>query len=52
MRAIDIAMSESPEAPEIETDYIHLAECGVKTESPFETRQMTRRRKVVQVIKH
>jgi hypothetical protein len=52
MWEIDIPMSESPEAPDIETGFIHLADCGVKTENPFKTRQMTKSRKrVIEVRK-
>jgi hypothetical protein len=45
MREIDIRMSESPEAPEIENQFIHRDCCGIKTENPFHTGQMTPKRR-------
>jgi hypothetical protein len=46
---IDIPMSESPEAAEIENEVVHIAGCGVMTENPLDTGQMTRPRKQAQV---
>jgi hypothetical protein len=52
IREIDIPMSESPEAPEIEKACIHIAGCGVTTENPLDTGQMTRpRKRVIEVRK-